>query len=246
LWTPEKACGHVCRRIAHSLKIKRDAPSDSAGEQAVSHATADENNEMEKELMIDFNVVLFDDFETLDAFGPAEIIGKMPNTYRLEYYSLQGGIVTSSQRIRVDTLPFSAMDAEGVLLIPGGMGTRPLIDDADFIRELNTLAHRATFVLTVCTGSALLAKTGLLNGRSATSNKMAYAWVESVNPDVNWVKQARWAVDGKFYTSSGVSAGMDMTLGFISDMYGQNIAGRIASGIEYIWNADKNFDPFAS
>lgn len=195
--------------------------------------------------MIDFNILLFDQFETLDAFGPAEIVGKMETAYRLGYYSLHGGLITSRQQIRVDTLPLSAMSAEGVLLIPGGMGTRALINDTDFIHELNTFACSASFVLTVCTGSALLAKTGLLNGRFATSNKMAFEWVQSVNTDVNWVKQARWVVDGNFYTSSGVSAGMDMVLGFISDVHGQNIAKKVADGIEYIWNSDKNFDPFA-
>lgn len=71
--------------------------------------------------------------------------------------------------------------------------------------------------LTVCTGSALLAKTGLLNMKKATSNKKAFAWVKSVNNNVKWVEEARWVVDGKFYTSSGVSAGMDMVLGFIRD-----------------------------
>ena len=195
--------------------------------------------------MTDFNVVLFDGFETLDAFGPVEIVGKMTQVYRLEYYSLRGGIVTGSQQTRVETLPFSAMNREGVLLIPGGMGTRTLIGDDEFIRELTTVAINASFVLTVCTGSALLAKTGLLDGKFATSNKMAFEWVQSVNPDVNWVKQARWVSDGKIYTSSGVSAGMDMTLGFISDIYGQNIAEKIAEGIEYLWNSDKNLDPFS-
>lgn len=195
--------------------------------------------------MIDFNILLFDHFETLDAFGPAEIVGKMETAYRLGYYSMHGGLITSRQQIRIDTFPLSAMSAEGVLLIPGGMGTRALINDADFIHELNTIARSASFVLTVCTGSALLAKTGLLNGRFATSNKMAFEWVQSVNTDVNWVKQARWVVDGNFYTSSGVSAGMDMVLGFISDAHGQNIAKKVADGIEYIWNSDKNFDPFA-
>lgn len=195
--------------------------------------------------MIDFGIVLFDNFETLDAFGPAEIIGKMPQTYRLGYYSLHGGTVTSSQQIRVETKPFSSIHKEGILLIPGGIGTRTLVDEADFIRELAVIADEAPFVLTVCTGSALLAKTGLLDGLQATSNKMAFDWVQSVTQAVKWIKQARWVVDERFYTSSGVSAGMDMTLGFISDLHGQSVAQDIADHIEYIWNNDKNSDPFA-
>ena len=194
--------------------------------------------------MTDFNIVLFDDFETLDAFGPAEIIGKLPKTYRLGYYSLNGGFVTSSRQIRVETMPFSAINKDGVLLIPGGMGTRKLINEANFIYELAGVAHKAPFVLTVCTGSALLARTGLLDNLQATSNKKAFDWVQSVTHTVRWVKQARWVVDERFYTSSGVSAGMDMTLGFISDLHGYSVAHNVADYIEYIWNANKNFDPF--
>ena len=196
--------------------------------------------------MTDFNIVLFDNFETLDAFGPAEIIGKMPENYKLRYFSLHGGLVTSSQKMQVNTEPFSALNSAGVLLIPGGMGTRTLVNHTDFIQLLNKFVSEAAYVLTVCTGSALLARTGFLNGRRATSNKRAFDWVQSVNTNVNWVKQARWVVDENCYTSSGVSAGMDMTLGFISDLHGQNVAQNVSNCIEYIWNTDKNWDPFSS
>ena len=195
--------------------------------------------------MTDFNIVLFDDFETLDAFGPAEIIGKMPKMYNLEYFSLSGGLVTSSQRIQIQTRPFDEMNTGGILLIPGGMGTRVLVDDLDFVSRLAFAANAAKFVLTVCTGAAILAKTNLLNGKRATSNKKAFDWVQLTNKDVIWEKKARWVVDGCFYTSSGVSAGMDMTLGFISDLHGGDTAQNLADLIEYIWNSDKNSDPFA-
>ncbi len=195
--------------------------------------------------MTAFNMLLFDGFETLDAFGPAEIIGKLATMYSLKYFSCNGGIVTGSQNIQVLTRPFHEINAGGIVLIPGGMGTRKHIDDAGFIHKLTAAADAAAFVLTVCTGSALLAKTNLLNNRQATSNKKAFDWVQSVNEAVIWVKHARWVVDGRFYTSSGVSAGMDMTLGFISDLHGQNIAQNVADTIEYIWNSDKNLDPFS-
>jgi Transcriptional regulator containing an amidase domain and an AraC-type DNA-binding HTH domain len=195
--------------------------------------------------MKNFNVVLFDGFETLDAFGPAEIFGKMPEEYNLKYFSIDGGIVKSSQNAQVHTHHFSFINEGGILLIPGGMGTRELVNDAEFIEALTTTASEAEFVLSVCTGSALLAKTGLLNGRNATSNKKAFEWVQSVNTNVNWVKQARWVVDGNFYTSSGISAGMDMALGFISDKHGKKTAQELAKNIEYVWNDDKDVDPFS-
>lgn len=195
--------------------------------------------------MTGFHIVLFDDFETLDAFGPAEIIGRVPEHYQLDYYSPKGGMVTSSHNIRVQTRPFRSMSADGVLLIPGGMGTRTLVDDAGFIGAIAEAACHASHVLTVCTGVALLAKTGLLDGRQATTNKRAFAWVRSVNEYVDWQEKARWVVDGCFYTASGVTAGMDMALGFLSDRHGQPVAQEVAEVIEYIWNTDKTTDPFS-
>jgi transcriptional regulator GlxA family with amidase domain len=195
--------------------------------------------------MISFNVILFNDFETLDAFGPVEMISGMPDTYKLGYFSLNGGVITSSQGIRVHTFPISDIDPTGILLIPGGRGTRKLVEDIDFIAQIKALSQQSAYVLTVCTGSALLAKTGLLQGKNATSNKLVFDWVTRNGSGVHWTKQARWVADGKYYTSSGVSAGIDMILGFIRDLHGDNIARNICKFAEYIWNEDKNNDPFA-
>lgn len=82
----------------------------------------------------------------------------------------------------------------------------------------------------------------ILKNMKATSNKMAFDWVVEQDNEVNWIREARWVHDGKYYTSSGVSAGIDMTLGFVRDMMGVEIAEKIAKGIEYIWNRDN--DPF--
>lgn len=196
-------------------------------------------------MMENFDILLFDNFETLDAFGPAEIIGRMFDTYHLNYYSMAGGMVTSRQGIRMETKPVSKMESANILLIPGGQGTRELVDDIDFIQSLAVLAGKAKFILTVCTGSALLARTGFLNNKSATSNKRAFDWVQSVNPEVHWVRQARWIVDGNIYSSSGVSAGMDMTIGFLRDLYGIAVARKVCEEIEYIWNSDESSDPFS-
>jgi len=84
-----------------------------------------------------------------------------------------------------------------------------------------------------------------LDGLKATTNKKAFVWSSSNGKNVNWLKKARLVKDGKYYTSSGVSAGVDMTLGFISDMLGSDIAEKIAADIEYIWNSDRDNDPFA-
>lgn len=194
--------------------------------------------------MRNFNVVLFNDFETLDVFGPIEVIGKLEKHYKIEYYSEKGCIVRSSQNVRVETLPISDIKEAGILLIPGGFGTRNEVNNQGLIRYLKELSMSAQFVLTVCTGSALLAKTGLLKNFKATTNKIAFDWVVEQDKEVRWIRKARWVNDGKYYTSSGVSAGIDMTLGFISDTFGIEVSEKISKGIEYIWNKDKDNDPF--
>lgn len=190
------------------------------------------------------NIILFQDFETLDVFGPVEIFGKLPE-YTLHYYSLQGGIIISRQGTQVVTEQLPAEDIDGIVLIPGGQGTRSLISDETFMNRLKIIAEKSQYCLTVCTGSALLAKTGLLKNKRATTNKKAFNWVMSQGLEVIWLKKARWVRDGKFYTSSGVSAGMDMSLGFIANHFGLEKAKEIASNIEYIWNSYQETDPFA-
>ncbi|MDR2175399.1 MAG: DJ-1/PfpI family protein [Synergistaceae bacterium] len=194
----------------------------------------------------DVDVLLFDGFETLDAMGPVEVFGRLPEHYRIVCRSIAGGTVTSSQGVAFVTAPFPAGAPGRVLLIPGGMGTRSLVRDAEFLAALKRLCESAEYVLTVCTGSALLAKTGMLDGRRATTNKAAFGWASSQGEQVRWEKRARWVADGKYRTSSGVAAGIDMTLGFLEERHGRNTALEAAKQIEYLWNGDRENDPFAA
>lgn len=195
--------------------------------------------------MVPFTILLFDGFETLDAMGPAEIIGILPGQFHLRFCSKSGGIITSDQGLRADTEPFSAVAPDGVILIPGGVGTRALVKDEAYIAAVRTLALASRYTLTVCTGAMVLSKTGLLDDRAATTNKLLFTLVSSLSPNVRWKRKARWVVDGKYYTSSGVTAGMDMTLGFVRDTVGCDTAKTAAAHIEYLWNEDKETDPFA-
>lgn len=190
-------------------------------------------------------VLLFEHFETLDVFGPVEVLGRIKVDYSVSYYSVSGGMIQNHHGISIATQDLSAIARdEYIFLIPGGPGTRRVIEDQPLINGIRTISEAAACVLTVCTGSALLAKTGLLNGRRATSNKKAFSWVSSYGDDVLWLRKARWTVDGKFYTSSGVSAGIDMTLGFVSDRHGVDFARNVAFEMEYHWQEDKETDNF--
>ncbi|TQO56347.1 DJ-1/PfpI family protein [Paraclostridium bifermentans] len=192
---------------------------------------------------MEVNVLLFDKFETLDAFGPVEVLSQIKD-FKINYISKDGAVVHSYQGFKVITEDVKSIDKNGILIIPGGIGVRDLVNDTDFLNMLKHLAEDSQFCLSICTGSALLAKCGVLNNIKATSNKKALEWVKQTNENVIWIDKARWVVDGKFYTSSGVSAGMDMALGFVSDQFGKDKAYEISEFIEYIWNEDKSKDIF--
>ena len=135
--------------------------------------------------------LVFDDFETLDLFGPVEMFGRLPEHYRLQFASMTGGIVRSKQGVAMETVAVTALEHQtDIVLIPGGLGTRELVNNPSFLQTLITLADRADWALSVCTGSALLAKSGVLSGRRATSNKLAWQWVIAQSDQVNWMHLA--------------------------------------------------------
>ncbi|MGT2737467.1 DJ-1/PfpI family protein [Streptococcus orisratti] len=189
-------------------------------------------------------VLVFDGFEPLDLFGPIELLSFLDEV-RFRYVSEFGGRIKNKVGLNLDTEKMSPGESCDILLIPGGQGTRSIYLQPSFIDYVKSYAENASYVLSVCTGAVLLSETGLLNGRRATSNKRSFDWVSSTNAKVDWVRQARWVVDGKYYTSSGVSAGMDMVLGFISDQFGLSKAKDIAHKIEYHWQSDSTKDDFA-
>ena len=140
--------------------------------------------------MKDVYVILFPNFTALDVFGPVEVLSGT-GEYTIRFMSLEGGIVENSQGIRIITEPLSVIKEGNIALVPGGFGTRSEVDHMQFISALKSVVESAENVLCVCTGSALVAKTGALDGRRATSNKTAFEWVRSCGPDVTWVREAR-------------------------------------------------------
>lgn len=190
------------------------------------------------------NVWLFDGFETLDAFGPVEVFGT-DEAFELGYYSHEGGTITSRHGFKVETRPIGEAP-RGALLLPGGPGTRALVQNAAFLQALADCAATQEYCLTVCTGSAVLAAAGALENRRATSNKKSWPWVVTNGNAVDWVYRARYVRDGNIYTSSGVSAGIDMALCFVADVMGREKAQSIADYIEYVWNDDADRDDFAA
>lgn len=190
-------------------------------------------------------IVLFDQFETLDVFGPVEMWGGMPD-YEMVMVSQQGGLVRSSQGIETQTsYSFETAPQFDILMVPGGMGTRSEINNPAMLAFIQKQDKATQWTVSVCTGAALLAKAGVLKQRRATSNKLAFDFAVAQDGDVLWQKQARWVFDGKYVTSSGVSAGTDMALALVEKLYNREQAESIAHWTEYVWNSDPKIDPFA-
>lgn len=191
-------------------------------------------------------VILFPGFELLDVFGPVEMFGNLTGLVEVVMVGEKAGSVESAQGPGVvTTRSFDGCPHLDYLLVPGGIGTRAEIDNAAMIDFLKTRVADAELAMTVCTGTALFARAGVLDGHKATTNKMVFKWVAEQGPKVEWIKQARWVEDGKFATSSGVSAGMDMALAVIERLYGKETSKALEVGTEYDRHTDASWDPFA-
>ena len=188
-------------------------------------------------------MVLFDRFELLDACGPLEMFGQLQSKVDMTTTAMATGPIRSAQGPAL--LADTALSELDILLIPGGIGRLRAENDPAILAEIKRLAEAAAHVGTICTGASILAHTGLLDGLSATTNKRAFESVRDNVPKVNWVPQARWVEDGKFFTSAGVSAGMDMALALIAKLFGQNCAVEVARIAEYQWHSSPEWDPFA-
>jgi len=193
-------------------------------------------------------VLLFPGFELLDVFGPLEAFGirSAKEHFDTVLVAETVGAVESSQG------PKAVAEADlgdrrrlDLILVPGGFGTRKEVANERLLQWIVRRAGDAERVLSVCTGAALLARAGVLDGRRATTNKFAFQWVVEQGPGVEWEREARWVEDGKFVTSSGVSAGIDMALAVIGGLTSVELAEQIAVLMEYEWHRDARWDPFA-
>jgi transcriptional regulator GlxA family with amidase domain len=190
--------------------------------------------------------VLYEGFELLDLYGPLEMFGALEDRIRIVTVAERKGAVASTPGVEtVARFDFGDCPPLDLLLLPGGFGTVKQLGNPALLDFLRERAAAAEVTMSVCSGSALLARAGLLDGRRATSNKMFFQLARSQSEKVDWVRQARWVEDGPFATSSGVSAGTDMALAVIARLFGAPAAEEIAIRTEYTWHRDAAHDPFA-
>ncbi|KAF8931870.1 transcriptional regulator [Dissophora ornata] len=194
--------------------------------------------------------LVFDGADLLDIMGPMRIFGQQTNTLDIEIKFISSTSmlkpIRTSQQVEI-TPNYTLENAPklDLFFIPGGFGTRTLCNNEETLKLITARVQESTWCLTVCTGSGVLARTGLIDGYNATTNKAAFEWPVSEGPNVNWVKRARWVQDGKYVTSSGVSAGIDAALYVLSELTSLETAEMVATHIEYTWHKVASEDPFA-
>ncbi len=191
-------------------------------------------------------ILVFDDVEVLDFCGPFEVFSRT----RLEpgVASRRGddsapfAVFTVAKERRVtraigglDFIPsydFASAPPIQLLVVPGGFGTRPLLEDRGTLDWIASVAEGAERVTSVCTGALLLARCGLLRGRRATTHWASLDLLSTLDSSIV-VERDRRVVDDGVISSAGVSAGIDMAFYMVELLCGRAVADETAHYIEY-------------
>ncbi|MCN9241601.1 GlxA family transcriptional regulator [Streptomyces sp. RY43-2] len=176
-------------------------------------------------------VVLFDGVQSLDVTGPVEVFAgaetRCPGTYRITTASLDGAPVrTSSGLTLVPDRALAEAPAAHTLLVPGGQGTRG--PDPRLVDWLRAHGRRPARLVSVCTGAALLARAGLLDGRRATTHWAYCATLARHHPEIDVDPDPIYVRDGSVATSAGVTSGIDLALALVEDDLGREAALTVA------------------
>lgn len=175
-------------------------------------------------------ILLFDNYTALDIVGPYEVLRRLPNTKiflvgseKKEYCDPHGLKISADYSL-------DEIFHTDVLLVPGGSGIDNLLKNQKLIDWIQKIDSSTLWTVSVCSGSLLLAHAGLLTGKNCTTHWRHKDQLR--NYDVS-VKDERYIHDGKFITSAGVSAGIDMALYLVSKIAGDQMAELIQLSIEY-------------
>jgi transcriptional regulator GlxA family with amidase domain len=189
-------------------------------------------------------ILLFDDVEVLDFAGPYEVftstrlsnksiasIKNLPCPFNVFTFSERKKITASGDLIIQCKYTLKDCPQLNILLIPGGIGTRKLLDNKKILAWLKKNKN-TDIVASICTGALLLAKAGLLIKKNATTHWGALNLLKEISPTTKVLKEQKYVFD-TYYTSAGVSSGIDMSLYIIEKLFGKRIAKNTAKYIEY-------------
>ena len=179
---------------------------------------------------MDVAIPLFDRFTALDAVGPYEVLSRLPGA-RVRFVAHEAGEVSTARMLTlVAEARFEDVPAPEILVVPGGIGTRTLLEDERLLGWIRGVHETSQWTTSVCTGSLLLAAAGLLDGLEAATHwgSRAHLGRLGARPTARRVVE-----EGKIITAAGVSAGIDMALTLAARIAGDDIAKAIQLEIEY-------------
>lgn len=182
---------------------------------------------------MDIALLIFDDLTALDAIGPMEVLSRLPDA-RLKIVAKRKGEIrahaSSSSLGLIADHALTEVERAEILVVPGGMGTRKLVDDAAITDWIRALHETTAWTTSVCTGSLLLGAAGLLEGLRATTHWGAMDLLAGYGATPT---SERVVEQGRIITSAGVSSGIDMALTLAAKVAGDEVAQSIQLSIEY-------------
>ena len=188
---------------------------------------------------VQVGILMFDGVQIIDFAGPYEVFGQAG--FNVVTISHNGAPVNTAMGLKVTPdHSFANAPALDVLLVPGGE-VNEAKDDAAIQRFVRDRSASASKVLSVCTGSFILASSGVLDGLTATTFHNALRSFEATYPKVKVVRDVRWTDNGKVVTSAGLSSGIDAALHLVSSIRGENAARSAALLLEYDWKPESGF-----
>ncbi|MGN7799016.1 GlxA family transcriptional regulator [Leifsonia sp. 22587] len=176
-------------------------------------------------------ILVFDGVKMLDFIGPAEVFheaSQVAARYEILFISTTGEDVTSSMGLRIGVQSAVADVPELHTLIIPGSERAPEVFTDELLGAVRTLADRSARVASICTGAFALAATGLLDGRTTTTHWKFAPTLQATFPQLTVQKDAIFVHDGKFHSSAGVAAGIDLALALLEQDYGSDVARSVA------------------
>jgi putative intracellular protease/amidase len=184
-------------------------------------------------------VLMFDGVEIIDFAGPYEVFGQAG--FDVHTVSRDGKAVKTAMNLNVNVdYSFDNSPPADIVLIPGG-DVEEAAKDAPTLAWIRKNSAPATQVMSVCTGSDILAGTGLLDGQSATTFHQHFDHMAKAYPKVTVVRDQRWVQAGKLVTSAGLASGIDAALHVVANLRGEKAARSVAMHLEYQWSPEVGF-----
>ncbi|OPG08453.1 glutamine amidotransferase [Streptomyces sp. GKU 895] len=176
-------------------------------------------------------IVLFDRFTALDAVGPYETLGRLPDAETVFVAEHTGPVRTDTGNLAITAdKSLAEVPDPDIVVVPGGPGQTPQMENPVLLDWLRAADAGSTWTTSVCTGSLLLAAAGLLEGRRATSHWLALDFLKEFGTEPTG---ERVVVDGKYVTAAGVSSGIDMGLTLLGRIAGDEHAQAVQLLTEY-------------